>query len=306
MRQTWLLIVLAVAAVLVAVPAVGLPAVDGSSAANAQAAENGSEVAPGERMSGVVGVGEAEISADHQQRAFGRQIAQAQSGDARANAVAERLTDVEQRLTELEQRRATLEQQHEAGEISDGRYRAEIARIVAQTETLRSLGNQTGQVAQGIPTDLLEQRNVSAERIQRISARASNLTGPEVAEIARGIAGNSVGKVPGGPPADIPMGPPDDDRPRGPPGGDDRHGGPSAGDRPGGPSDDPTDGNVDERPDSDNVTEEPPTDGNVTSVTPDTDADADGTSVDDTADDQQSDTDGTDQTAEDEQTANRE
>lgn len=48
---------------------------------------------------------------------------------------------------------------------------------------------------------------------------------------------------------------------------------------PRGPSDDPTDGNVGERPSDDNVTEEPSTDGNATSVMPDTDADADGTTV---------------------------
>jgi hypothetical protein len=292
MRRTWLLIGLAVAAALVAVPAVGLPAVDGASTANAQAAENGTGVAPGERMSGVVGVGEAEMSASHQQRAFGLQIAQAQTEAAQADAVADRLTDVEQRLDTLEQRRAELEAQHEAGEISDGRYRAEIARIAAQTETLRSLGNQSSQVAQGLPTDLLEQRNVSTERIQQISARASNLTGPEVAEIARGIAGNSIGIVRGGPPVELSVGPPDDDRPRGPPGGDDRSG------------DNFTDGNIGERPDGDNGTEVLPADGSVTDVIQDAGPDAEETPSD--ADrDQPTDTDENETPVADDQTDTR-
>jgi len=283
MRRTWLLVLLAVAAAaVVVVPMVGLAAVDSSSA---QAADNGSAVAPGERMSGVVGVGEAEIGATHQQRAFGLQVSQAASDEVRADAVAEQLTDVEQRLAELEQRRTELEAAREAGEISGGRYRAAIARIAAQTEALQSLGNQTGQVAGKLPTELLEQRNVNAERIQQLSQRASNLTGPEVAEIARGIAGNGVGEIPRGPPVDVPVGP-NDDRPRGPPGGDDRPGGPPGGER--------TDGNVGERPDAG---------GNATDATPgagpgdDADTDA-GTTTDDggdsTADDAgtgQSDTD---------------
>lgn len=290
MRRTWLLILLAVAAAaLVAVPAVGLAAVDSASTANAQAAENDADVAPGERMSGVVGVGEAEISGTHQQRAFGLQVAQAQTEDAQADVVADRLTAVEQRLDELEQRRAELEAQREAGEISEGRYRAELARIAAQTESVRSLGNRTGQVAGQLPTDLLEQRNVTADRIQQISNRASDLTGPEVAEIARGIAGNNPGEIPDGPPVDLPVGP-DDDRPRGPPGGDDRPGGPPGeGDRPG--SDD-TDGNVGEQPDGDNVTEVTPNTGadNGTETTTDdnsdssSDADADDGSAADTDD----------------------
>lgn len=278
MRRTWLLVLLAVAAAaLVVVPMVGLAAVDSSSA---QTADNGSDVAPGERMSGVVGVGEAELGAAHQQRAFGLQVAQAASDEARADAVAEQLTDAEQRLAELEQRRAELEAARENGEISDGRYRAEIARIAAQTEAVQSLGNQTGQVAGRLPTELLEQRNVSAERIQQLSSRANNLTGPEVAEIARGIAGNGVGEIPRGPPVDVPVGP-DDDRPRGPPGGDDRPGGPPGEDaRPG---DDFTDGNVGERPDAG---------GNATEVTPDngTTVDSGSTTDDTTTDDQRSDT----------------
>jgi len=233
MRRTWLLALLAVVAVLVAVPAVGL-AVDGAHT-NAQDDANEPEVTPGEQLSGVVGAGEAEISGDHEQRSLDAALAQADSDQARADIVSERLGAVEQRLDDLEQRRAALDAQREAGEITEGEYRAELTRLAAQAETAKTLGNRTGQAANGVPTDLLADRGVDADRIQQISSRASDLTGPEVAEIARGIAGNDVGNTPAANrPVDVPRGPPDDDRPRGPP-DEDRRGPP-------GDTDDPTNG----------------------------------------------------------------
>ena len=221
MKRTSLIGALIVAAaLLVAVPAVGLAADSASAPAALQENETANETAPGERLSGVVGVGEAELEGDVDKRAFGIQIANASTQQAQADVVADRLSDIEKRLDEFEQRKEELDRQREAGEIGAGKYNAELARLAAETETVKQLSNQSAQVSAELPADLLEERGVNATRIQHLSERASELSGPEVAEIARGIAGDSVGETPGGDrPVDVPDRPerpgdrPGDDRP---------------------------------------------------------------------------------------------
>jgi hypothetical protein len=217
---------------LVAVPAVGLAADSASASVALQENETANETTPGERLSGVVGVGEAELEGDIDTRAFGIQIANASTQQAQADVVADRLGDIEQRLDELEDRKVELDRQREAGEISEGKYNAEVARLAAETETVSELSNQSAQVSAELPADLLEERGVNATRIQQLSERANELSGPEVAEIAKGIAGDRVGETPGGDrPVDVPDRPerPDDrpgndtdDTPNGTENGDDR------------------------------------------------------------------------------------
>lgn len=225
MRNTTLVVTVAVvAALLFAVPAMGLAAVTDDTTETQQneteAADVSAETAPGERLAGVVGVGEAELDGELDKRGFGLQVANASSEQAQADVVADRLVDVEQRLDELEQRKADLDQQREAGEISQGKYNAEVARLAAQTETVKQLSNQSAGYAQQIDPAIFEERlserNVDVDAIQTLSERANELGGPEVAEIARGIAGPNVGQTPADDrPVDIPDRPdrPGPDRP---------------------------------------------------------------------------------------------
>lgn len=243
MRRATLLIAFAVAlAMIVAVPAAGLGMIadEGTDATNEtntnETAANGT--APGEQLSGVIGVQEAEIEGDVDKRTFDIKVAQAQTQEAQADVVATQLGNVEERLNALEERKAELDQQRADGEISEGKYRAEIARVAAQTETATQLTNQSEQTAGELPEHLLTERNVSAEQIQTLKDRAGELSGPEVAEIARGIAGPGIGQTPADQrPVDVP------DRPERP--GDDR------------PGDDRTD---DDRPDDDRTDDDRPDD----------------------------------------------
>lgn len=267
MRQKVVLAALAVAVLLaVAIPTVGLAAVGDAPAEETGETENSTNqtvpgeqenrTAPGEQFSGVVGVGEAELEGDVEQRAFGHRVAQAASQNARADVVAEQVETVEQRLDALEQRKETLTEQRERGEISEGKYRAKMAQTVAEIRVTGELGTQSNETAGQLPADLLAERGVDAERIQALQNRASNLSGGEVAEIARGIAGPNPGETPGrGPPADVPNRPDtpaddrtDDDRPGN--GMDERNesGESASDDRPGGPADRPDNGPED-RPD---------------------------------------------------------
>ena len=222
MRQR-VVALLVVAVVLVAVPAVGLAAIqdtDGSVQAG-----QANETAPGQQLSGVVGVGQTELTGDLDQRAFGLRLADADSQAERAAIIEAKLDEVGERLAGLEQRKAELDERRAAGEISEGRYNAEMARLAAASGTAQELTNGSARAAAGLPADLREQRGIGMERIQSVAEQARDLRGPEVAERARGIAGENVGKTPMG--GNRTVGPPDE-RGGGPgngPGNEDRRGG---------------------------------------------------------------------------------
>lgn len=202
MRQQTVLLALAVALALVVVPATGAAVLadEGTETVNET-----NETAPGERLSGVVGVGEAEFDGDIDKRSFGINIAQAETEDAQADVVAAQLGTIEERLAAFEDRKEALDQQRADGEISNGKYNAEIAKLAAQTQTASELINQSERTAGELPTDLLDERGVDADRIQSLKDRTNELSGPEVAEIARNIAGPTVGETPAADrPIDIP------------------------------------------------------------------------------------------------------
>ncbi len=166
-------------------------------------ADDGDDIRPGERLGGVVGVQEAEIDGEIESRSFGIKTAQDRTDDARSDAVAEQLERNEQRLTELQQRQQELREQRDAGEITNGTYRAKMAETVAETENVKRTTNARANVSAELPDEMLEERGVDAEKIRTLQERANELSGPEVAEIARGIAGERVG---------APMGPDRADR----------------------------------------------------------------------------------------------
>lgn len=252
-RSTFILAALLVAAV-AAVPIAGMAATsDVPAQMNNSTTENATDAnatAPGEQLAGVVGVQEAEIEGEVDERAYGIKVANAATNDSRADVVKSQLDDIDQRLTELDERKANLTEARENGNISDGRYRAEISQLAAETETTKRLANQSENVSQGLPADVLESKGINVTAIQTLQDRANNLSGPEVAEIARGIAGPKVG----GPPADRGPGALPE-RPE--QGGPDERPGPGGEEMPNGPM---TDGNMTDS----NVTDGNMTDGSQT------------------------------------------
>ncbi|WP_372479895.1 hypothetical protein ACAH01_00585 [Halomicrobium sp. HM KBTZ05] len=152
-------------------------------------ATDANATAPGEQLAGVVGVQGAEIDGEVETRAYGIRVAQSESNDSKAAVVGQQVADVEQRLDELEQRRETLEAARENGSMSEGQYRARMARLAAETRTAERLANQSNETAQSLPAETLEANGVNATAIQTLRDRADQLSGPEVAAIARSIAG---------------------------------------------------------------------------------------------------------------------
>lgn len=156
-------------------------------------ADENATVRPGEKMTGAVSVQEAELGGEVDERTYGIAVARANTDDAKADVVAAQLGTVEQRLDELEERTQALEEARENGEITEGRYRAEIARVAVETENAKRLANASERTAGELPADLLAEKGINVTAIRTLKDRAEELSGPEVAEIARSIAGEQVG-----------------------------------------------------------------------------------------------------------------
>ncbi len=171
------------------------------------------QLSPGERLSGILGIEHAEWRGEIDYRAFEKELDRADGERGQAAALDERLTRIEERLATLEERRADLEDARTAGEISQGAYRAQLAELEAERRQAQRALNQSERVATGLPAHVLEEQGVDVEAIDRLRESAGNLTGREVAEIARDIGGPGERGAPGDIPAnrsDDPPGPPED------------------------------------------------------------------------------------------------
>lgn len=190
MRRTSVLLVVLVTVGLLAAPVVGAVVQDGQ--------DDGPEepdVAPGERLSGVVGVQQAEFDGELERHAFRIALENADDNATKASHIAETLNETEERLRELEERKATLDEQRASGGISEGQYRGRIAGLAVEAENAGGRLNQSEAAAEGLPEETLRENGVSVAAIQALQDRASELRGGEVAEIARSIAGDERGEV---------------------------------------------------------------------------------------------------------------
>lgn len=170
--------------------------------------ETENETAPGAQLAGVVGVQGAEVTGEVEQRSFGLQVAAANSNASKASVVANQSEQLEDRITELQAEKEALTEAKENGTISEGKYRAKMATLSAKISTLQRLTNSTAETASGLPAEALEAKGVNASNIQRLKTSASNLSGPEVAAIARNISGPPA-NITAGPPGNVTTGPPE-------------------------------------------------------------------------------------------------
>ncbi|MFB6361209.1 MAG: hypothetical protein ABEH59_07785 [Halobacteriales archaeon] len=183
-----------------------------------QTEANATNMTPGQRLAGVIGANQAEFEGTIELRAYGFAYANARSNASKARVVGERLESVQQRLRELEQRRASLEQARANGTISEGEYRARLTALTARSNQLRAMLKASETRAAQLPNSVLAANGINMTAITTLRERADNLTGREAAEIAREIAGPSVGESvdrgppagDNGPPSDVPadQGPP--------------------------------------------------------------------------------------------------
>lgn len=221
---------LAVAVVLVGVAGIAAAgpvgtavAQDDPTATNETDEGNETDISPGEQLSGVIGVQRAEISGEVESRSFEVALNRTESPEERADLVAERLNGTEERLVAIERRQRDLRERRDAGELSQGAFAARMAETSARAEAAKREANRSANVARGLPEAARTNRGLDEARLNEVRQRAGEASGPEVAAIARGVAGNDVG----GPLASERRGPPGD---VGAGGGPDRGNGSGAGD----------------------------------------------------------------------------
>lgn len=150
-------------------------------------------VTPGGQLMGVLGVQQSELNGTIAEKAFGLKVAQAATNESKAAVVAEEVAELRDELADLRERKQELREAHQNGSISDAEYRAEMAQLAAETQSVSQLANATENASRGLPKSLLAEKGINATAIQTLKTSAENLTGPEVAAIARSIAGPSVG-----------------------------------------------------------------------------------------------------------------
>ncbi|SDJ53925.1 putative sodium/potassium/calcium exchanger [Natronorubrum texcoconense] len=186
-------IILAVALV---VSLAAMPLGAAGALANEQNQSDDESIAPGEQLTGAIGVQEAELQGELSERTYGIALANAQSDDERADVVEKQFADAEERFAEHEERLEALEEARESGEISEGQYRAEVATIAAETATVERVAGDASATAGELNESVLEDRGINASAIAELRTNAAELGGGDVAAIAQSIAGDSVGQSP--------------------------------------------------------------------------------------------------------------
>lgn len=216
-RSALLVTAVLVAAMVALVPLGGLAA-PGQPAAT----DSNESIAPGQQVSAVVNVGQAELETDVAERSFGQAMKNADSPDERAKLVKQRLEELDRDVDALEERLADLQAARENGSLSEGAYKARVTSVAAQLQGESRLANATAAAGADLPADVRDANGVNVTAIKQLQQRAADLGGQEVADIARQIAGPNAGH-PTGPPASVPAttdgepGPPGNTTDSGPP-----------------------------------------------------------------------------------------
>ncbi|WP_436347294.1 hypothetical protein [Natronorubrum sp. FCH18a] len=115
----------------------------------------------------------------------------AADNESRADLVLERTDELEDRLETLEAERDELRESKADDDLHPGEYRARMTRLTVEIQSLERSIDRTEQRA--------NETDVDDERLDDLRENAASLSGPEVAEIARGLGGPD-GTPGGGPP----------------------------------------------------------------------------------------------------------
>ncbi|MCT9097742.1 hypothetical protein [Haloarchaeobius sp. HME9146] len=109
------------------------------------------------------------------------------SNESKAALVTQRVNDIDARLAALEKKKQRLQDRKD--EMNPVAYKAQLAAITSQLAAISEDINQTETRA--------EEVGVNTTKLEELRTNASDMAGPEVAAMARELAGN-------GPPEDIP------------------------------------------------------------------------------------------------------
>lgn len=192
---------------------------DDNVARNVTSNQTGNDsIAPGAHLSGVVGVQKAEIDGEIESRGLGIALRNAKTNESKAEVLANETNRIRERIQSLTHQQQALKEALKNGSITKSQYQAEIAEVATRSATVRRLANQTVNASGELPEQLREAKGINETALHQLRTNARNLTGQEVAAIARSIGGPGIGQGLGnGPPAHAnksgsPAGPPSNER----------------------------------------------------------------------------------------------
>ncbi|MFB6253867.1 MAG: hypothetical protein ABEI06_04600 [Halobacteriaceae archaeon] len=152
--------------------------------------DNTTGILPGVRFTGVINIQHTELQGNVEKRSFAIRLRKADSPSEKATIIADKVESLQQRITNLQERKQTLKNALQNGSITKSEYRAEIAELVSQINNVKQIVNKTVSVAKGLPTELLAAKGINVSAIVQLKNHAANMSGPEIAAIARSIRGN--------------------------------------------------------------------------------------------------------------------
>lgn len=144
----------------------------------------GGDMAPGARLAGEIGVRDAELEGDVESRAFEIRVERADSPEARAQIVSDRVAESREKLETLERRRSTIRAALENGSMTRDEYRARRAMIAARAQTQLSILVRAEEIVDGLPTLILADVGIDLTTIRSLQSRARALS-----EFEGGFAG---------------------------------------------------------------------------------------------------------------------
>lgn len=138
--------------------------------------ETGTSASFGAEVSSFMQASSAEAEGGVEDGMFGAALKRANDSDERRAIVEARIDELENRQKRLENRRQALD-----NASSGVRQVAIAAHVMVGAKDLQDSINETERAAEAVGVD--------TQRLERLRSNASELSGPEVAEIARGLAG---------------------------------------------------------------------------------------------------------------------
>ena len=168
-----------------------------------------SATSPGAQLAGVVGVQQAEVNGELDNRTFGHRVATANNDAERAAIIAGRQIKTTERLATQTDRLANLRAARANDTIPTAEYRAKVATVAAETANIEREAAQLKRTADKLPPAVRERNSINMSAIEQLHTNAGAVRGSETAAIARSIGGTTARNPMAGKPRDPPVGAPE-------------------------------------------------------------------------------------------------
>ena len=148
---------------------------DGDSADGDTTERETTSVSPGQQLAGAVGAQGASVQGELWNRTLSARLANATTADERAEVIADEVETIETYVGDLEAVRKNLTGAWEAGELSEGEYRASLSSFVVRAYSVEHRANRTARAAERLPDGVAERHGIEVAHVRNLSERAHDL-----------------------------------------------------------------------------------------------------------------------------------